>query len=36
MPDPNLFLGNLLILLGALGVVAGVVALRFPAALRAG
>ena len=36
MPDPNLFLGNLLILLGALGVVAGVVALRFPAAVCAG
>ena len=36
MPDPNLFLGSLLILLGALGVVAGLVALRFPVALRAG
>lgn len=36
MPDPNLFLGNLLILLGALGVVAGLVVLRFPVALRAG
>ncbi len=36
MPDPNLFLGNLLVLLGALGVVAGLVLLRFPAALRAG
>ena len=36
MPDPNLFLGKLLILLGALGLVAGLAVLRFPAALRAG
>ena len=36
MPDPNLFLGNLLVLLGALGVLAGLLVLRFPAALRAG
>ena len=36
MQDPNPFLGSLLILLGALGVLAGLVLLRFPAALRAG
>ena len=36
MPDPNLFLGKLLVLLGALGLAAGVALLRWPAALRAG
>ena len=36
MQDPNPFLGSLVSLLGALGVLAGLVLLRFPAALRAG
>lgn len=36
MPDPNLFLGRALLGLGALGVAAGLLALRFPDALRAG
>lgn len=36
MQDPNPYLGSLLIFLGALGVLAGMVLLRFPAALRAG
>ena len=36
MLDPNLFLGRALAGLGALGLVAGVLALRFPDALRAG
>ncbi|HAL92096.1 MAG TPA: hypothetical protein DCM68_03625 [Verrucomicrobia bacterium] len=34
MPDPNPLLGSLLALLGALGLLAGVVLLRFPAALH--
>lgn len=33
---PNQYLGSLLALFGALGVLAGIVLLRFPAALRAG
>ncbi len=36
MQDPNQFLGLLLALLGALGLVAGIVLLHFPSALRAG
>lgn len=36
MQDPNPFLGNLLIGLGALGVLAGIVLLRFPTAVRKG
>ncbi|MGD9612136.1 MAG: hypothetical protein AB7V22_04455 [Kiritimatiellia bacterium] len=36
MLDPNLFLGRALVGLGALGLAAGVLVLRFPAALRAG
>lgn len=36
MQDPNPFLGSLLVGLGALGVLAGLILLRFPAALRAG
>ncbi len=36
MPDPTPLLGNLLLLLGALGVGAGIALLGFPAAVRAG
>ncbi len=36
MQDPTRFLGEMLLLLGALGLLAGFVALRFPGAVRAG
>ena len=36
MPDPTRFLGDLLILLGTLGLMAGLVLWRFPAAVRQG